>query len=32
VVSVGGTREAIDDVRVGGPVQPILRGELDLPD
>ena len=32
VVSVGGTPEAIDDVRVGGPVQPVLRGELDLPD
>jgi len=32
VVSVGGTREAIEDVRVGGPVQPVLRGELDLPD
>ena len=32
VVSVGGTREAIDDVRVGGPVQPVLRGELELPD
>ena len=32
VVSVGGTRDAIEDVRVGGPVQPVLRGELDLPD
>jgi len=32
IVSVGGTRERIEDVRVGGAVQPVLRGELQLPD
>jgi predicted PhzF superfamily epimerase YddE/YHI9 len=31
-VAVTGTAEHIDDVLVGGPVQPVLRGELTLPD
>ncbi len=31
-VSVSGTREHIEDVRVGGRVHPVLRGELSLPD
>ena len=32
IVSVSGTRKRIEDVRVGGAVQPVLRGELFLPD
>ena len=32
LVSVGGTPAAVADVRVGGAVQPVLRGELSLPD
>ena len=31
-VAVSGTSADITDVRVGGPVQPVLRGELSLPD
>ncbi len=31
-VSVSGTAEHVEDVRVGGAVQPVLRGELLLPD
>jgi len=31
-VAVSGTADHITDVRVGGPVQPVLRGELSLPD
>ena len=31
-VAVSGTPTAITDVRVGGSVQPVLRGELSLPD
>jgi trans-2,3-dihydro-3-hydroxyanthranilate isomerase len=31
-VAVSGTAERIEDVRVGGGVQPVLRGELFLPD
>jgi trans-2,3-dihydro-3-hydroxyanthranilate isomerase len=31
-VAVTGTAEHIDDVLVGGPVQPVLHGELTLPD
>jgi len=30
-VAVSGTAAEITDVRVGGPVQPVLRGELTLP-
>ena len=31
-VSVSGTAGAITGVRVGGSVQPVLKGELFLPD
>ena len=31
-VAVSGTASAITDVRVGGSVQPVLKGELSLPD
>ena len=31
-VAVTGAADHIDDVLVGGPVQPVLRGELTLPD
>ena len=31
-VAVSGTPTAISDVRVGGSVQPVLRGELFLPE
>lgn len=31
-VSVSGTREHVEGVRVGGRVHPVLRGELSLPD
>ena len=30
-MSVTGTSDRIDDVLVGGPVQPVLRGELTMP-